>query len=65
MGPMGLLQGTMMYIGALVMNIFELIQNAGVPPLVAGIVLSFVAVVGGMISVVLLAIMTTPKAKND
>ncbi len=55
----------MMYIGALVMNIFELIQNAGVPPLVAGIVLSFVAVVGGMISVVLLAIMTTPKAKND
>ena len=65
MGPMGLLQGTLMYLGSVIMGIFETIQNSGVPPLAAGIALSFVAVVGGMCSVVVLAILTTPKDKHD
>ena len=65
MGPMGQLQGSLMYIGSVIMGVFEGIQDSGVPPLVAGIALSFVAVVGGMFSVVILAILTTPKAKMD
>ena len=66
MGPMGLLQGTLMYLGAQAMDFFRSIQNAyGVSPILAGIVLSFCAVIGGMVSVVVLAIMTTPKDKND
>jgi len=65
MGPMGLLQGTLMYVGSLLTYVFDKVQNSGVPPLIGGIVLSFVAVVTGMFSVLILAIITTPKSKVD
>ena len=66
MGPMGLLQGWLIYLGATGMNFFEYVQDAyGVSPLLAGVVLSFCAIFGGMVSVVAIAILTTPKDKND
>lgn len=65
MGPMGMLQGTLIYMGAQAVNLLESVQDYGIPPLLAGVVLSFVAVVGGMTSVIIFAIITTPRPKND
>jgi hypothetical protein len=66
MGPMGLLQGILITLGARAIEIFQYVQESyGVSPILAGMVLSFCAVVGGMFSVVALAILTTPKMKED
>lgn len=66
MGPMGLVQGMLLYLGSKAMDIFHLVQESyGLSPILVGMVLSFFVVIGGMISVVILAILTTPKSKND
>jgi Na+/H+ antiporter NhaC len=66
MGPLGLLQGTLIYTGTRLMNIFLWIQESyGIPPLVAGMVVCGLAIFGGMISIVFLTILTTPRMKND
>jgi hypothetical protein len=66
MGPMGLLQGTLIYIGANFLGFLEQLQaDYGISPLVAGVGLSVVAVFGGMVSVIILAILSTPREKYD
>lgn len=66
MGPMGLLQGTLIFLGANSLAFLEQIHNDyGFSPLVAGVGLSMVAVLGGMLSVVMLAILSTPREKHD
>jgi hypothetical protein len=66
MGPMGLLQGTLIFVGANSLAFLEQIKtDYGISPLVAGVGLSMVAVFGGMISVIMLAILSTPREKYD
>ena len=66
MGPMGLLQGILISFGSHVMEFLRIVQESyGVSPILAGVVLSFCAVLGGMVSVIGLAILTTPKIKDD
>jgi hypothetical protein len=66
MGPMGLLQGTLIYTGTRLMGFLQWIQdNYGMSPMVAGVVVCGLGIFGGMVSIILLTILTTPKAKND
>lgn len=65
-GPMGLLQGTLIYMGSQVMDFFESIQNTyGISPLIAGVVMCGLGMFLGLCSIILLAILTTPKVKNN
>jgi hypothetical protein len=66
MGPMGLMQGTLIYVGSRVMSFLEQLQELyGISPIFAGMALCVLGVFGGMISIVLLTILSTPKDKND
>jgi hypothetical protein len=66
MGPMGILQGTLIYVGTSVVAFFELLQTKySISPVVAGLVFCMIGVVGGMISIVLLTILSTPREKLD
>jgi hypothetical protein len=66
MGPMGMLQGTLIYLGTNLMGLFEWIQQQyGISPAMTGIFLIFFMVFGGMISIVLLTVLFTPKEKID
>jgi hypothetical protein len=66
MGPMGLLQGSLIYSGTRLMGFLQWIQDTyGMSPVVAGVVICGLGIFGGIFSIVLLTILTTPKAKND
>jgi hypothetical protein len=63
---MGMLQGTLIYVGTNVMGFFQDLHDIyGISPVLAGMFLCMVGVVGGMISIVLLAVLSTPREKND
>jgi hypothetical protein len=66
MGPMGLLQGTLIYVGTTFVGYLEWLQlEYGISPIVAGMGLCVVAIFGGMVSVIILAILSTPREKRD
>ena len=66
MGPMGLLQGTLVYIGTRLVGMLEWVQaSSGVSPVLAAVFICGLGIFGGMVSIVLITILTAPKAKND
>ena len=66
MGPIGLLQGTLIFVGTRAIGILEYLQeNYGISPIISGIVICMVGVFGGMISIILLTIFSTPRQKID
>jgi hypothetical protein len=66
---MGLLQGTLIHVGTNFLRFMEQLQadHGTSSPLVAGVGLSVVAVFGGMlvVSIMILAILSTPREKYD
>jgi len=66
MGPMGVLQGALIHVGIKFMDFFATLQEAyGISPVLAGMALCMLAVFGGMFSIVLLTVLSTPREKND
>lgn len=66
MGPMGMLQGTLIYLGTNVMLLLEKVQlQYGISPVLAVMSFCMLGIFGGMISIVLLTICFTPKEKYD
>jgi hypothetical protein len=66
MGPMGILQGTLIYFGTGIVGFFELLQTKySIPPIVAGVIFCMIGVVGGLTLIVLLTILSTPREKVD
>lgn len=67
MGPMGLMQGTLIYVGVRVMSFLEHLQGSyGISPIVVGMVVCLLGGFGGMILLVLLTVLSTPtKEKNE
>lgn len=66
MGPMGILQGSLVFMGSWLMGFFKRLQTSyNVSPIVAGMILCGVGVTMGLLSVIFFAIMTTPKFKQD
>lgn len=66
MGPMGLAQGTLIYLGTSCVGLLEWFQvNYGISPVVAGVGLSMAVIFGFMVSVIFLAIVSTPREKSD
>ena len=66
MGPMGLLQGTLIFIGTRTMGVLDdLHAKFGISPIVSGVIISMAGVLCGMMSIILLTIVSTPKEKND
>jgi len=62
MGPMGLLQGTLIFAGTRAMGILEYLQEYyGISPLISGVVICMLGVFGGMISIIMLTIFSTPR----
>jgi protein disulfide-isomerase-like protein len=66
MGPMGMLQDALIYIGTSIMWFLEMVEVAyGIPRILTGAGLCMVGIFGGMISIVLLTILWTPREKVD
>lgn len=66
MGPMGILQGSLIYIGTSIMGVLDLLQNKyNVPPPLAGVVFCMMGLLGGILSIVLLTILSSPREKVD
>jgi hypothetical protein len=66
MGPIGRLQGFLIWCGVSMMGIFEWVQHlTGLSPLLAGCLLCGVAAMGGMFWMLFLVIALTPKDKAD
>jgi len=65
MGPMGLLQGTLVFVGTRAMGLLEdMHERFGISPIVSGVIISIVGVFCGMISIVLLTVLSTPKSSE-
>ena len=61
MGPMGLLQGTLIFAGTRAMGTLEYMNDAfGISPLLSGVIICMAGVFCGMISIILLTILSTP-----
>jgi hypothetical protein len=61
MGPLGLLQGAFVYCGAKLSDVFGWLNTAyGISPILASMALCGVAIFGGLVSIVLFTILTTP-----
>lgn len=68
MGPMGLLQGALIFVGIRAMGVLEIVQeHYGVSPLVSGVIICTGVVTCGMISIILLTVLSIPRdgEKND
>jgi len=68
MGPMGLLQGSLIFVGTRAMGLLEYMdERFGISPIISGLIILMVGVFCGIISVILLAVLSTPKSveKND
>lgn len=66
MGPMGQIQQFLIHLGIFAVDSFEGLQSRfGISPIVTGIIICAVGIVGGMISIIMLTIVTTPRAKAD
>lgn len=66
MGPLGRLQGLLIWAGFSVINVFNLIQEkSGLPPILLGCLLCAGAVFGGMFLMIFLVVVLTPREKYD
>mmetsp|Transcript_7825 Transcript_7825/g.16789 ORF Transcript_7825/g.16789 Transcript_7825/m.16789 type:complete len:253 (+) Transcript_7825:123-881(+) len=68
MGPMGLLQGALIFVGTRAMGLLDdLHENYGIPPIFTGVIICIVGVCCGMISIILLTVLSIPRGgeKND
>jgi len=67
MGPMGLLQGTLIFVGTRAMGVLDdLHAKFGISPFISSVIISIVGMFCGMISIIVLTVLSTPsKAKND
>jgi hypothetical protein len=66
MGPMGQLQQFLIHLGIYIMDAFQGIQSRyGISPILAGMILCALGIFGAMISIILLTIINTPRAKAD
>ena len=62
MGPMGLLQGTLIFFGTRAMGLLEdMNEKYGISPIFSALVISVAGVFCGMISIILLTVLSTPK----
>ena len=61
MGPMGLVQGTLIYVGTRVMGLLDYMNDAfGISPIFSGFLICMVGVLCGIMSIVLLTVLSTP-----
>jgi thiol-disulfide isomerase/thioredoxin len=66
MGPMGQLQQFLIHLGIYIMDAFQGIQSRyGMSPILTGMILCGLGIFGAMISIILLTIINTPRAKTD
>ncbi|KAG7366145.1 thioredoxin [Nitzschia inconspicua] len=66
MGPMGILQGALIFVGMTIMGFLDILQTRfGIHPILAGLGICVIGIVGGMISIVLLTILSTPREKVE
>ena len=66
MGPMGMLQGSLVQIGASLMRFFKWIEEAfGVSSIIAGMILCSMGVTVGLFCILVFAFLTAPKIKRD
>jgi len=66
MGPMGLLQGTLIFFGTRAMGFLEdLHENYGISPIFTGVIICMVGVCCGMISIILLTVLATPRSSAE
>jgi len=68
MGPMGLLQGTLIYVGTRAMGLLEdMNEKFGISPIISGLIICMFGVFCGMMSIILLTVLSTPTShdKND
>lgn len=65
MGPMGVLQGTLIFVGTRVVGLLEDIETKfGISPIISGLIICMVGVFCGMISIILLTVFATPKSSE-
>ena len=65
MGPMGLLQGTLIFVGTRVMGLLEDMHDKfGISPIVSGLIICMFGVFCGMVSIILLTVLSTPKSHD-
>lgn len=63
MGPMGFLQGTLIFIGTRAVGFLEDIEaNFGISPIISGVLICMVGVFCGIISIILLTFIAMPKS---
>lgn len=66
MGPMGLLQGGLVFMGTTVVDLFQSFnERFGVSPILTGFILCFVGVGVGLFSILVFVLITAPRVKND
>ena len=65
MGPMGLLQGLFMQIGVRAMSVYEYMTKSGMSPVVVVCALCVGGIVFGVVAMIALTILLTPKTKED
>lgn len=66
MGPIGKLQGLLIWAGMAILGMFNWVQNvSGLSPLLAGCLLCGIAVASGMVSMFCIVIALTPKEKAE
>lgn len=62
MGPKGMLQGSLIFVGTRIMGLLEDIDTKfGISPMISAVIICMFGVCCGMISVILLAVISTPK----
>lgn len=62
MGPMGQLQQALVHLGHMLVDTFRWIQAlSGMSPIMTGMIVCALGMVGGMIGIILLTILTKPK----
>lgn len=60
MGPMGQLQGILIFVGTNAMGVLDSIQDSyGISPIISAVILCIIGVFGGMISIILLTLFST------
>ena len=66
MGPLGIMQNALIKISLMAIDFVKYIEQVtGLSPILTSMIICGVAIFGGMISIVLFTIFTTPKAKSD
>lgn len=63
MGPMGLMQGSLIYLGTRAMGILDYMNETfGISPILSGVLICMFGVFCGMMSIILLTVLSTPKS---